>query len=73
VLYNALSIYDWFSLYNKKFLDAAVDILNVAVTKAYNVVLPSRYIRKHKSHNRFSGNLKFYIEKNNFLQALQIL
>jgi hypothetical protein len=32
VLYNALSIYDWSSLYNETSVEAAVDRLNVAVT-----------------------------------------
>jgi hypothetical protein len=44
VLYNVLSNYDWSSLYNETSVDAAVDRLNVAVTQAIHLAVPSGYI-----------------------------
>jgi hypothetical protein len=34
MLFNALSTYDWSSLYNEMFADASVDKLSAAVTQA---------------------------------------
>jgi hypothetical protein len=50
VLYNALSNYDWSSLYNETSVDAAIDRLNVAVTQAIDLAVPSGHIKKHKYH-----------------------
>jgi hypothetical protein len=58
VLYNALSTYDWSSLYNETSADAAVDRLNVAA--------PSGYIKKHTYPTWFSGKLKVNNKKNNY-------
>jgi hypothetical protein len=44
VLYNAFSNYDWSSLYNKTSVDAAVDRLNVAITQAVDLDVPSGYV-----------------------------
>jgi hypothetical protein len=70
VLYSALSVYDWSSLYKEISLDAAVDILNVAVTQTKDLALPSGYIKQYKNPNGFSGKLKFYIKKNNSFYRL---
>jgi hypothetical protein len=61
-----LAIYDWSSLYNETSVDAAVYILNVAVTQAIDLAVPSGHIKKHKYPNWFSGKLKVYIKKNYF-------
>jgi hypothetical protein len=66
VLYNALSNYDWSSLYNKTSVDATVDRLNVAVTQAIDLAVPSGHINKHKYYAWFSGKLKAYIKRNYF-------
>jgi hypothetical protein len=70
VLYSALSVYDWSSLYKKTSPDAAVDTLNIAVTENKKLALPSVYIKKYKNPNRFSGKLKFYVKKNNSFYRL---
>jgi hypothetical protein len=41
VLHNALSTYDWSSLYNETSPDAAVDKLNVAVIQTIYLAVPS--------------------------------
>jgi hypothetical protein len=66
VLYIAVSTYDWSSLYNETSVDAAVYRLNVAVTQAIDLAVPSGYIRKHKYPSWFSRKLKAYIKKNYF-------
>jgi hypothetical protein len=65
MLYNALSNYDWSSLYNKTSADAAVGRLNVAVTQAIDLTVPSGHIKKHTYPTRFFGKLKAYIIKKN--------
>jgi hypothetical protein len=65
VLYNALSTYDWSSLYNDTSTDAAVDRLNVAVTLVIDLAVPSGYIKQHKYPAWFSGKVKAYIKNNN--------
>jgi hypothetical protein len=66
VLYNALYTYDWSSLYNETSVDATVDRLNYAVTKAIDLAVPYGYIGKHKHPAWFSGKLKTYIKKKNY-------
>jgi hypothetical protein len=61
VLYNALSTYDWSSLYNETSADAAVDRLNFAVTKTIDLAVPSGYIEKHAYLTWFYGKLKVNI------------
>jgi hypothetical protein len=46
LLYNALSNYDWSSLYNETSVDATVDRLNVAVSQAIDLAVPSGIIKK---------------------------
>jgi hypothetical protein len=66
VLYNALSNYDCSSLYNETSVYAAVDRLNVVVTQALDLAVPSGHIKKHKYSAWFSGKLKTYIKKKNY-------
>jgi hypothetical protein len=47
VLYDALAAYIWSSLHNETSADAAVDRLNIAVTQAIDLAVPSGYIKKH--------------------------
>jgi hypothetical protein len=70
VLYNALSTYDWSSLYSGTSVEAAVDRLNVAVTQAIDLAVPSGYIERHKYPAWFSGKLKAYIKKNYYFYRL---
>jgi hypothetical protein len=66
VLYNALSNYDWSSLYNETSVDAAVDRLNFAVIQAIDLAVPSGHIKKHKYPAWCSGKLKAYIKNKNY-------
>jgi hypothetical protein len=66
VLYNALSTYDRSSPYNETSVDVAVNRLNVAVTQAIDLAVPSGYIKKHKYPACFSGKLKTCIKKNDY-------
>ena len=66
LLYNTLLSYDWSSLLNVSSVDAAVDMLNDAVTHAINVAIPTGTISKHKYPVWFSGRLKAYIRKKNY-------
>jgi hypothetical protein len=59
---NALSNYDWSLLYNETSIDAAVDRLNVAVTQAIDLAVPSG----HKYPTWFSGKLIACIKKKNY-------
>jgi hypothetical protein len=72
LLYNALSIYDWSFLYNEMAVYAAIGRLNVAVTQAVHLAVPSGYIRKHKHPPWFPGKLKCYI-KHCFMCGLRSL
>jgi hypothetical protein len=47
-IYNALLNFDWSSLYNETSVDAAVDWLNVAVTQAVDLAVPSSKSRQSK-------------------------
>jgi hypothetical protein len=58
-----LSSCGWSSLQNETSVDAAVDRLNVAVTQAIDLAIPSGYIKKHKYPAWFSGKLKARIKK----------
>jgi hypothetical protein len=40
-----LSTYDWSSLYNERSVDAAVNRLNISVTQAIDLAVPSGYIK----------------------------
>jgi hypothetical protein len=53
-------------LYNETFVDAAVDGLNVAVTQATDLALPSGYIKMYIYSALFSGKLKAYIKEKNY-------
>jgi hypothetical protein len=66
VLYNVMSTYDWFSVYNETSADAAFDRLNIAVTRAIDLAVPSGYIKKHTYPAWFSGKLKVNIKKKNY-------
>jgi hypothetical protein len=66
MLYNALSTYDWSSLYNEASVDTAVARLNAVVTQATDLAPPSGYIKKHKYPAWFSGKLKACIKKKNY-------
>jgi hypothetical protein len=44
----------WSSLYNETSAEAAVYRLNVAVTEAIDLAVPSGYIRKHKYPTEFT-------------------
>jgi hypothetical protein len=61
-----LSTYDWSSLYNETSVDAAADRLNVAVTQAIDLAVPSGYSKKHNYPAWFSAKLEAYIKKNYF-------
>jgi hypothetical protein len=63
VLYDALSTHDWSSLYNEISVNAAVDRVDVAVTQAVDLALPSGYIKMHKYPARFTGKLNAYIKR----------
>jgi hypothetical protein len=67
VIYNYLSSYYLSSLYKETSVDAAIGRLNVAVTLAIDLGLPSGYLKKHKDPAWVSGNLKAYIKKENCL------
>jgi hypothetical protein len=61
-----LSNYDWSPLYHETSVDAAVVRLNVAVSQAIDLAIPSGYIKKHKNPAWFSKELKDCIKKNYF-------
>jgi hypothetical protein len=44
VLYNDLSNYDWPSVYNETSADTAAGRINVAVTQATDLVVPTKHI-----------------------------
>jgi hypothetical protein len=56
LLHNALSAYDWSSLYNKTSVDAAVERLSVVATEAINSPLPCGHIEHINSLLAFLGN-----------------
>jgi hypothetical protein len=66
MLCNDLSNYDWPSLYNETSVDAAVDRINVAITQAADLVVPTKHIIKHKYPSWISGKLEAYIKKKNY-------
>lgn len=54
MLYNALSTYEWSSIYNGTFVDAAIDRLNVAARQAMDLAITAGHIKTHKCHIWFS-------------------
>jgi hypothetical protein len=45
VIYNVLTNYDWSSLCNKIPVEAAVDLLNLAVTQAIDLAVPCSKVK----------------------------
>jgi hypothetical protein len=66
MLYNALSTYDWSSVYNESSVDAAIDRLSVGVTLAIAMSVPTGCTNRCKFPVWFSSKLKSYMRKKNY-------
>jgi hypothetical protein len=56
VVFNALSSYDWSSLYNETSDNAVVDRLNDPVTKSIDLAVPYGYVKNTNNPHGFLEN-----------------
>lgn len=65
MLYKAFSAYGWFEICAEISVDSSVNSLNVEITQAIDLSVPSGHIMKRESSTGCSGKLQPYIETNN--------